>query len=173
MVILLYVILFCYFIRIGAQSKQFCGGLGACPWRTFTDAMDLYIYRCPWPLETHFHRALFWTLLWHKDDAQNVSKHDQRCYPIFFSEANCSQKKRGAWAQKGKDSHYILIQYASISSKFHLGNKCLHDLLWVISNGLMFFCRLWNLWWKKGGAPVSTTASTTWKVSYSPSLAEM
>lgn len=96
--------------------KSFHVGLGAYPWRTETDATDLDIYRGPWQLETHLLRYLFGILLWYKDDAQNVSKHDLWSSPVFFSKTNCGQKKRGSWAQKGEWSYRILFHICFVFS---------------------------------------------------------
>lgn len=125
MVISLYLMDLRCFHRIRGQSKSFRVGLGAYPWRTETDATDLDKYRAPWPLETHLLLLLCWTLLWHKDDSENVSKHDLWSSPVIFSTANCGQKKRGSWAQKGKRSHWILLHSLFLwCLKLDVTNEC-------------------------------------------------
>lgn len=106
----------CCFHRIRGPFKSFRVGLGAYPWRTKTDATDLDIYRSSQPLDTDLRRSLLLTLLWHKDDAENVSKHDLWSSPLFFSKTNCGQKKTGSWTQKGKRSHRIFFIILNSSS---------------------------------------------------------
>lgn len=156
----------CCFHRIRGQTKWFGVGLGACPWRTWTDATELHINLSLWPLETHLPQPLLWTLLWHKDEAENVSKHDLWTSPVFFSKAYCGQKKRGSWAQKGKRSHWILLHCLNLWWFYTL-------MWWVNAKCDVFLFRQWNLWWKRKGALVSTIAWTFWKTSSFHSQAEM
>lgn len=123
MVILLYLMVLCCFHSIRGRSESYSDGLGAYPWRTGTDATDLDKYRSPRPLETHLHQLLLWTLLWHKENAENVSKHDLWSSPVLFSTADCGQKKRGSWAQKGKRSLWILLHYLKKTNKQKNNNR--------------------------------------------------